>query len=270
MDEEEDVNASENSQKFVFEPSLKTDIGRYAFHCGNANAVLHFSKKLRFPVKEATVRMFKKAFMDKNDVEVIDATLHRKSQVEEVLPPEEQGVPIPLTVSSHQTASAPKVRLKRRTAAKAQKARVVAKRVKRGQYSCYSPELRAQIAQYASKHGNQETIHYFKSTHDVEVPESTVRGLRDKYLRERKKITDKMSLGPRGRPKRLGKYDSIVQTCIREIAASGERPTAFLAIMTAKQVLTENDPSLLAENGGQVELNTTWAKSFLRRMNLGS
>ena len=105
----------------------------------------------------------------------------------------------------------------------------------------------------------------------IEVPESTVRGLRDKFLRLKKKEnSDQMNLGPRGRPKRLGKYDEIVQKCIREIVDNGEKPTAFLAIVTAKQVLSENEPELLTENGGQIELNTTWAKSFLRRMNLGT
>ena len=52
---------------------------------------------------------------------------------------------------------------------------------------------------------------------------------------------------------RLGKYDPIVQNCIRELVASGEKPTSFLAVATAKQVLMENDPQLLVENGGKIE-----------------
>lgn len=36
------------------------------------------------------------------------------------------------------------------------------------------------------------------------------------------------------------------------------------------QVLMQNDPSLLHENGGQIKLNPTWAKSFLKRMGLRS
>ena len=258
----------EVNQKYVFEPSLKNEIGRYAFHCGNANAVLHFSKKLRFPLKETTVKVFKKAFMDKHEVEVIDASLHQRQN--------DEVAPLPLTVTQPPTPPpaevAPKVKLKRRTVNKGTKASASAeKRSKRGQYSCYTPELRAQIAKYATKHGNQETVQYFKETLDIDVPESTVRGLRDKYLRDKRKINNnQMNLGPRGRPKRLGKYDIIVQNCIREIIAGGEKPTAFLAIVTAKQVLSENEASLLSENGGHIELNTTWAKSFLRRMNLGS
>ena len=71
-DAEEDMDDSADDeiqpksvQKFVFDPSLKTEIGRYALHCGNANAVLHFSKKLRFPITISSVRMFKKAFAEK-------------------------------------------------------------------------------------------------------------------------------------------------------------------------------------------------------------
>ena len=108
------------------------------------------------------------------------------------------------------------------------------------------------------------------------VPESTVRGLRTQYISKKKKSKSstedvaELNYGRRGRPMRLGKYDSIVQKCILELVASGERPTSFMAVATAKQVLMENDPDLLVENGGSVQLNTSWAKSFLRRLNLGS
>jgi len=67
---------------------------------------------------------------------------------------------------------------------------------------------------------------------------------------------------------RLGKYDPIVQKCIFELVASGEKPSSFMVVATAKQVLMEHDPNLLAENGGHIQLNTTWAKSFLKRLNL--
>ena len=51
---------------------------------------------------------------------------------------------------------------------------------------------------------------------------------------------------------RLGKYDKIVQKCILELVNSGEKPTSFMAVATAKQVLMEQNPSLLVENGGKV------------------
>lgn len=40
----------------------------------------------------------------------------------------------------------------------------------------------SQIAKYALEHGNHETAKHFLDTQGIEVPESTIRGLRDKYL----------------------------------------------------------------------------------------
>ena len=126
------------------------------------------------------------------------------------------------------------------------------------------------MGQYATEHSNQETIAYFFKHHKVDLPESTVRGLRDKYLmrRREKKCEElrEMDHGPRGRPMRLGKYDAVVKNCIKELVASGEKMSSFLAIATAKQVLMQNEPSMLVEHGGQVNLNPTWAKSFLKRI----
>lgn len=278
-DEQEDVSASR--QKFVFEASLKDDIGRYAFHCGNTNAVHHFSTKLRFPMKESTVRSFKKAWMEKNGVEVMDPTTSKADMIpndslydfERGLE-ESQSVPLPLTVSRNDDSlagvNAAPLKLKRRMAAKKPTKKGDQQRSKRGHYAIYDPSLRAEIANFALEHGNQETINHFRATMNIEVPESTVRGLRDRLLAKRssKEVTQ-LNQGRRGRPMRLGKYDGLVQKCIRQLVSSGEKPTSFLAVATAKQVLMENEPQLLAENGGAVELNTTWAKSFLRRMNLG-
>ncbi len=65
---------------------------------------------------------------------------------------------------------------------------------------------------------------------------------------------------------RLGRYDEVVRNCIADLVNSGVKVSSFLAIATAKQVLQKNQPELLAENGGDVSLNPTWAKSFLRRI----
>ena len=89
------------------------------------------------------------------------------------------------------------------------------------------------------------------------MPESTVRGLRTRYISKKcqKNFDDEvpeLNYGRRGRPMRLGKYDKIVQKCILELVNSGEKPTSFMAVATAKQVLMEQNPSLLVENGGKV------------------
>lgn len=142
---------------------------------------------------------------------------------------------------------------------------------KRGNYASYSPELRAEIGKYASEHGNLAAVQYYKEKLGFEIPESTVRGLRDKYLIKRvrgKKEVLSIGFAQRGRPMRLGKYDEIVQDCIRELVRDGEKVSSFLAIATAKQVLMQYEPNLLEEYGGPVKLNPTWAKSFLKRIGL--
>jgi hypothetical protein len=145
-------------------------------------------------------------------------------------------------------------------------------RGKKRAYTTYDPELRAKVGRYALDHGNQETIDHFHDECGIDLPESTVRGLRDRYLLKMSKEKDGgsggevLDYGRRGRPMLLGKYDAVVKDCIRQLTESGsETVSSFLVIATAKQVLMQREPELLAENGGSVELNPTWAKSFLRR-----
>ncbi|XP_067007179.2 uncharacterized protein [Anabrus simplex] len=150
---------------------------------------------------------------------------------------------------------------------------------KRGSYTTYSPEIRAEMGKYAAEHGSQRACFYFRAKLGREVAESTMRGLRDKYLKKRESFSagsdsncDKevTSLGyaPRGRPMRLGKYDEVVQECIHDLVRSGEKVSSYLAITTAKQVLMQYEPHLLEENGGSIKLNITWAKSFLKRIGI--
>jgi len=80
---------------------------------------------------------------------------------------------------------------------------------------------------YAYTHGNLAAVRHFKQTMDVTLPESTVRGLKDKYVAKkmRGEHSDVTSLGfaQRGRPMRLGKYDNFVKECIQELIKSGEK-----------------------------------------------
>lgn len=138
---------------------------------------------------------------------------------------------------------------------------------RRGKYCTFSPELRAEIGKYAAEHGCIKASNHFSEILGYVVAESTARALKQKYL-QKVKHSDVTSLGfsQRGRPLRLGKYDEVVQECLKELFRSGEKVTSFLAITTAKEVLNKFEPELLEENGGTVVLNTSWAKSFLKRI----
>lgn len=143
---------------------------------------------------------------------------------------------------------------------------------KRGFYASYSPEIRAEIGKYAYTHGNQAATVHFREKLGCHLPESTIRGLKEKYIvKLRKSDTDEVTalgFAQRGRPIRLGKYDGLVQDCIRELVSQGEKVSSFLCIATAKQVLMQYEPDLLDERGGPIKLNPTWAKSFLKRLGL--
>lgn len=145
------------------------------------------------------------------------------------------------------------------------------KKSSRGVYTVYTPELRLEMGRYAANHGNQQACLHFQKLLGVSVPESTIRGLRDKYLTKKQRGESELSAldyNPRGRPMRLGKYDEIVQECIKDLIKTGEKPSAFLAIATARHVLMQQNPSLLEENGGKIKLNISWAKSFLKRIGM--
>ena len=202
-DDEESVKNPSSRQKFVFDANLKLEIGKFAFHCGNTNAVHHFSNKLRFPMKETTVRKFKKNWMKKNGVEVLDATnrpignedsyighlelvhgeikTNRQMSVTsttiQIDPQESQTAPLPLTVASSRkdvvedtsqlgVDNKPVKKLKRRVLAKVKPK--LEKRPKRGQYANYGPALRADIAKYAMDHSNQDTVNHFRDKMNIE------------------------------------------------------------------------------------------------------
>lgn len=49
----------------------------------------------------------------------------------------------------------------------------------------FSAELKTQIAEYAVKNGNRDTILHFKATMNIDIPDSTLRGFKRKFLNKR-------------------------------------------------------------------------------------
>ena len=92
------------------------------------------------------------------------------------------------------------------------------KKPSRGRYVQYSDEIRAKIGKFALKHGNSAAMKHFYSELGHEIPESTIRGMRDKYqlMSERAGPGGVASLGcgPRGRPASLGSHDTLVQVSL--------------------------------------------------------
>ena len=89
------------------------------------------------------------------------------------------------------------------------------KKPSRGRYVQYSDELRAKIGKFALKHGNSAAMKHFYTELGHEIPESTIRGMRDKYQLMSERAgpggVDTLGCGPRGRPASLGSHDTLVQ-----------------------------------------------------------
>lgn len=141
---------------------------------------------------------------------------------------------------------------------------------KRGEYNSYSPEIRCEIGQSALENGVMKTARKFSTKLDVMVSESTVRNIRRSYLRERSKtLQQKLKLlpkGDQGRPVLLGKYDSMVSDYVKKMRDAGGVINSQIAMGIAKGIVIHHDKTLLSDNGGWIEINKSWAQSFLRRI----
>lgn len=72
---------------------------------------------------------------------------------------------------------------------------------------------------------------------------------------------------PRGRPLKLGNYlDEKVKEFIRSLRKAGGVVNSLIVIAAAKGVINHEDPTLLRENGGSLEIGKKWAQSVLSRM----
>ena len=60
----------------------------------------------------------------------------------------------------------------------------------------------------------------------------------------------------------------LLKNAPRKLQRKGEKITSFVVIAAAKQVVMAQEPGLLHDTGGPVKLNTTWAKSMLRRLGI--
>ena len=71
-----------------------------------------------------------------------------------------------------------------------------------------------------------------------------------------------------GRPLTLGDLDTKVQQYVRALRQAGTTVGSAVIIAGAKGVVMSVDRTLLAENGGHIQLTKTWAQSLMIRMGL--
>lgn len=145
---------------------------------------------------------------------------------------------------------------------------------KRKRYTVFSDEQRAEIGKYAAENGNKAALEKFRR--DIpDLGESTIRLFKKKYyfiLKEQKRsgvaapLVKAIPSMKRGRPLTIGALDGVVQSYIRALREAGTPINASIVIAAANGIVCSKDCSLLAENGGHIDLGAGWAKSLLTRM----
>ena len=148
---------------------------------------------------------------------------------------------------------------------------------RRGPYSEFTPQMKAQLGKYAAEHGVASTLRrYAKSYPDLK--ESSVRTWRDAYNKELKirarsraeldVITiNELPEKKRGRPCLLGEdLDKQVRSYLIALRERGGVVNTAIVLACADGIVKSNDSNLLACNGGHVVFTRSWGKSILRRM----
>jgi hypothetical protein len=142
---------------------------------------------------------------------------------------------------------------------------------KRESYGRYSPEQRAKMARYCIDNGPAKAARHFSKELGCSINESTIRSIKASYLKEKTPEKSKLPAlahSPRGRPLKIGMYDDLVKTYIRELRKKGSPVNSAVVIGAANGIITHFNKSLLVENGGSIELTKDWAKSLMGRMGL--
>ena len=239
----------------VYSQELREEIGRYAAVHGVEAAVQVYSDKLLHAVRPSTVRKFRQLYGElappqlgciqlsessSTTIDLLHSSLDVLNQHSATyLPSYNSGqnmflahsYPQEKTDNSLAEGNSPSTsNLTQKTPTndnKTKKAvKKTSKKMTRGRYVQYSDELRAKIGKFALKHGNSAAMKHFYAELGHEIPESTIRGMRDKYqlLVERGAAADTgeveaVGCGPRGRPTSLGPaLDSLVQEAVRSVS----------------------------------------------------
>ena len=229
----------------IYNQPLREEIGRYAAQHGVEATVQVYTEKLLVPVKASTVRKFRRLFGDlpaadtsacvqlsetsSTTIDLLHSSMHVLNQQagpymhNPTYPPAPQytpACPLSLVTEPHNSEvvvdTVQKTENKEETKSKVEEGgKGKASASSRGRYSQYTPELRAKIGKFALKHGNAAAVRHFQVELGHEIPESTIRGMRDKYqvLSEQQGGggVAEVGCGPRGRPVSLGPYDNLVQ-----------------------------------------------------------
>ncbi len=146
-----------------------------------------------------------------------------------------------------------------------------AKKKRKCTYQTYSDEIRARIGRYAAENGNKKAVTKFSGELGSAIPESSVRNMKNAYLKQLDKVKSpeqikKLPHSSRGRPLKLGEYDDIVKEYVHHLRLAGGIINRSIVIAAARGILSHLAPVRLKEHGGDIEIERSWAQSFLGRL----
>jgi len=147
---------------------------------------------------------------------------------------------------------------------------------RREPYLKATTEQTAIVAKYAAEHGVAKAIRRFSGDFGKTLNESTIRGWKKAYLQElhkRKKsgssmVVNELKEKKNGRPLMLGEdLDRKVRAYIQDTRRLGNAITTRVVMAGALGIVKKKDKNLLAENGGHIVINKSWARYLLQCMN---
>ena len=150
----------------------------------------------------------------------------------------------------------------------------VTKSTKRGTYQKYTPKEKAEISSYAIMHGTTATIRHFKDRFP-ELKWTTVNDWKKAMMVATKKAAksgnpmqiDKLEEKKRGRPSLLSEdVTSDIKRYITTLRDAGGVVNTRIVLAAATGILQRKDPSILRCNGGHIDLQKSWAKYLLKKM----
>ena len=149
-----------------------------------------------------------------------------------------------------------------------------AKSTKRGMYQKYTPQEKAEISSYAAMHGTTAAIRRFKDRFP-QLKWTTVNDWKKAMAVATKNAVksgesvkiDKLEEKKRGRPSILS--DAVttdIKRYITTLRDAGGVVNTRIVIAAATGILQRKDPSILRCNGGHIDLQKSWAKYLLKKM----
>lgn len=143
---------------------------------------------------------------------------------------------------------------------------------KRGNFGHFTPESRAKIAKWACEYGYTSAAKRFSKELMRDVNDSTVRLIKNQYLRELKNsengnCTSLHEASRRRPPLGIIRHWSrwLYKKKLRNVRSVVNR---HILIAGAKGIVEYKNRSLQSENERPIESDRSWAESFLRRFRL--